>query len=448
MNLCKNEDKSKEKIEIIIIDGGCDVENNDYTELLIKVTDNNLKRDLSETMHRLKKLIDIDIVEFLKYDSPVNSSGLYFDFKYEYERMIEFYRFKDINCKQIVALGGGFSTGKSTFINTVLKIRLLPSQVTPTTSVPTYVIKGNDSIQAINLFNSQISLKREELKLLTHDSEEENINFGHLLKTILIKNYEFNFDNIAFLDTPGYSKYDTENYSERTDENIAKVQLNSADYIVWFLSAENGTLSNSDIEFLKDIYDTIPIYIIINKCDKITTSNLNLIKKEVWEKVNSSKLNIKDVLCFSRKTPEKYDIEKINIILRNIDKPKQQENFSERFLAIFKNVEKYYDDLLREVRSHLNRINIALTQSEDEKSSECLESIQRDYKVKINTYTNKVKDLENIWNRFSKEFDIDEQKELDFTVNNQNSFSNILNSFNSSANSYSEIINNRRYWGK
>lgn len=421
---------------------------NDYTELLVKVTANNLNRDLSEKMQNLKKLIDVDIVEFLKKDSPINSSGLYFDFKYEYERMIEFNRFKDINYKQIVALGGGFSTGKSTFVNTVLKSRLLPSQVTPTTSVPTYVIKGNNSIEAINLFNAQISLKHEELKLLTHDSKEENIDFGHLLKTILIKNNEFNFDNIAFLDTPGYSKYDTENYSERTDENIAKVQLNSADYIFWFLSAENGTLSNSDIQFLKDIDDTIPIYIIINKCDKITTSNLNLIKREVCEKVNSLKLNVKDVFCFSRRTPEKYDIEEINTILRNINKPKQQEDFSERFLAIFKKTEKYYDDLLREVRSHLNRVNIVITRNEDEKSNECLESIQRDYKVKINTYTDKVKVLKNIWKHFSKELDIDEKKEFEFTVNNQNSFSDMLNSFNSSENSYSKIINNRRYWGR
>lgn len=424
------------------------MEDKNYTELLVRVTTNNLNIDLSEKMQNLKKLIDMDIVEFLKEDSPINSSGLYFDFKYEYERMIEFYRFKDINCKQIIALGGGFSTGKSTFVNTILKSRLLPSQVTPTTSVPTYVIKGNDDVQAINLFNAQISLRKEELKLLTHESEEENIDFGHLLKTIFIKSKDFNFDNIAFLDTPGYSKYDNENHSERTDENIAKIQLNSADYIFWFLSAENGTLSSSDIEFLKDINDAIPIYVVINKCDKITLSNLNLIKKEVWEKVNSSKLNIKDVLCFSRRTPEKFDIEKINAIVENIDAPKQEENFSDRFLVIFKNVEKYYDDLLREARSHLNRINIALTQSEDEKSTECLESIQRDYKVKINTYINKVKDLENIWREFSRELDIDKEKELEFTINNQNSFSDMLNNFNSSENSYSEIVNDRRYWGK
>lgn len=424
------------------------MDNRNYTELLVRVTTNNSGRNLSEKMQNLKKLIDMDIVEFLKYDSPINSPGLYFDFKYEYERMSAFYRFKDINCKQIIALGGGFSTGKSTFVNTILKSRLLPSQVTPTTSVPTYVIKGNNEVQAINLFNTQIFLKKEELKLLAHDSEEENIDFGHLLKTIFIKNRYLNFDNIAFLDTPGYSKYDNENYSERTDENIAKVQLNSSDYIFWFLSAENGTLSNSDIEFLKDINYSIPIYIVINKCDKTTSSNLSLIKREVWEKVNNSKLNIKDVLCFSRKNPEKFDIDKINVILENINTPKQEENFSERFLAIFKHIEKYYNDLLREVRSHLNRINIALTQSEDEQSTECIQSIQRDYKLKINIYNNKVKDLENIWSRFSRELDIDKEKELEFTINNQNSFSDMLNNFNSTENSYSEIVNDRRYWGK
>ena len=424
------------------------MDNRSYTELLVRVTANNLNRDLSEKMQNLKQLIDKDIVEFLKYDSLINSSGLYFDFKYEYERMIEFYRFKDINCKQIIALGGGFSTGKSTFVNTILKSKLLPSQVTPTTSVPTYIIKGNDDVQAINLFNSKISLKNEELKLLTHDSEDENIDFGHLLKTIFIKSKDLNFNNIAFLDTPGYSKYDKENYSERTDENIAKAELNSADFIFWFLNADNGTLSSSDIEFLKGINDKIPIYVVINKCDKITQSNLDLIQEEVREKAIGSNLNIKEVLCFSRRNPEKFDIEKINAILEKINNSKQNENFSDRFLAIFKSVEKYYDDLLREVRSHLNRLNIAITQSENDKATECLESLQRDYKLKINKYNDKVKKLKNIWSKFSKELDIDEEKELEFTINNQNSFSDMLNNFNSSENSYSEIVTDRRYWGK
>lgn len=424
------------------------METKNYIELLVKVITNNLNKDLSQKTQSIKRLINIEILEFLKYDSPINSHELYFDFKYEYERMIEFYRFKDINSKQIIALGGGFSTGKSTFVNTILKSKLLPSQVTPTTSVPTYIINGDDDVQAINLFDSQISLKKEELKLLTHDSKEENIDFGHLLKTIFIKNKSFKFDNIAFLDTPGYSKYDTENHSQRTDENIDKAQLNSADYIFWFLSAENGTISSSDIKFLKNINDTIPIYIVINKCDKTTESNLKLIKKEVWGKINNSELNIKDVLCFSRRSPEKFDIEKINVILENINIAKQDENFSDRFLVIFKHVEKYYDDLLRDVRSHLNRINIVLTQSESNKLTECLESLQRDYKFKINKYRNKVKDLENIWSRLSKEIDINEEKELKFTINNQNSFSDMLNNFNSSESRYSEVVNNRRYWGK
>ncbi|GAA9903860.1 hypothetical protein VN0787_11970 [Helicobacter pylori] len=44
--------------------------------------------------------------------------------------------------KSMVAVGGGFSTGKSTFLNKLLGLNLkLPEAINPTTAIPTYCFK-------------------------------------------------------------------------------------------------------------------------------------------------------------------------------------------------------------------------------------------------------------------------------------------------------------------
>ena len=282
-------------------------EGKNYTKLLLKVTSNDEFDSIPKEYENIKKIIQVDILNFLRKDSPINSTDLYFDFKYEYEKMVNFYKFRDINEKQVIALGGSFSTGKSSFINAMLGSRLLPSNLTPTTAVPTYVISGENEIQAINLFDSTVKLEKDELKLLTHDGNDENLEFGHLLKHIFVKTEDFNYENIAFLDTPGYSAYDSKEYSDRTDENICRSQLNSADYIFWFVSAESGTISNTDVEFLKTLNKNIPIFVIINKCDKITSSNLKLVYEEINNKLKRTDLNIKEIFLFSRRKSENFD---------------------------------------------------------------------------------------------------------------------------------------------
>ncbi len=45
--------------------------------------------------------------------------------------------------KSMVAVGGGFSAGKSTFLNQLLGLKLkLPEDINPTTAIPTYCLKG------------------------------------------------------------------------------------------------------------------------------------------------------------------------------------------------------------------------------------------------------------------------------------------------------------------
>lgn len=49
--------------------------------------------------------------------------------------------------KNMVAVGGGFSAGKSTFLNNLLGLKLkLPEDTDYTTAIPTYCLKGKKEV--------------------------------------------------------------------------------------------------------------------------------------------------------------------------------------------------------------------------------------------------------------------------------------------------------------
>ncbi|MEC3939968.1 hypothetical protein VOF76_28165, partial [Leclercia adecarboxylata] len=66
---------------------------------------------------------------------------------------------------------------------------------------------------------------------------------------------------------PGYSKADEEG-SARTDASVARSQLNSAQFIIWLVPADKGTITEDDIAFLASLDKQIPKLIIISRADK------------------------------------------------------------------------------------------------------------------------------------------------------------------------------------
>lgn len=70
-----------------------------------------LKVDLS----KIEKIINKKIPDTLKKNAPEDFYELYTDFKSEYEKFRDFILYDKLIGKNIVALGGGFSSGKSSF---------------------------------------------------------------------------------------------------------------------------------------------------------------------------------------------------------------------------------------------------------------------------------------------------------------------------------------------
>jgi len=192
--------------------------------------------------------------------------------------------------KNVLAIGGGFSSGKSRFINAVLGgDKLLPTGINPTTAIPTFLTFGDsEAIRALNTFNRSERLSRAEFKAISHafnedgTSAQSSVSFYHILKLVQVQTPAFGWKNIALLDTPGYSKPHTVGEAAvsgtdagNTDEEKAREHLSQADHLIWAVPASSGTLHQDDIDFLKDkVQWDKPVYLLITKCDQSTDSDL------------------------------------------------------------------------------------------------------------------------------------------------------------------------------
>lgn len=351
------------------------------------------KNDLLDEAHKIEDIIKTDLPKELEMEAPPDLPALCFDLQEVYEQFEDFLVFQDMIGKKIVALGGGFSTGKSSFLNTLLseqseeKVRLLPTDTAASTSVPTYLMHAEEeeSIRAINLFDSRITdLTSDDVRILAHGFEQKSqlgVSLGQLIQRMFISTPQQPYAHIAFLDTPGYSKPDTKDYSARTDEQIAKEQLNHSDFILWFVNG--SVLPQTDIDFLKQLAPHIPKAVILNKADKVLTHGM----EDYRETIESIKkdtarngITIQGVWGFTRSPRWQKeiasDIEAIHDLLESLDEPQEKSRFGHDFMKLFVECEKYYRKELSEESARLQRVNNVMLLSDNEEIRSSLQDSQ------------------------------------------------------------------------
>lgn len=252
------------------------------------------------------------------------------------DKLAEQKKFEILKNHPIVGFGGKFSAGKSKFINSILKVGdngLLPEDQNPTTSIPTYIVHGgNEEIRAYTSENNKVILDTEALQALTHKFYEKySMGFSSFINSLVILEPDMPYPNLAFLDTPGYSKADIvgsgRNQKDLTDENKAYVQLRSADYLIWLMDIENGVLSEPDIAFISKLELKTPILIVINKADKKTDEDIEQIVQLVEETAKDAGLQVFGVTAYSsRDQIEWRSAGLIEKFLRMADQKKNQDD--------------------------------------------------------------------------------------------------------------------------
>ena len=362
-------------------------------------------------LNQLNTIINTDLPTLARQGSPDNFTDILRNLQQELDRFRNFCAFPTLSQKNIVGIGGRFSAGKSSFINTLLGKKCLITDVNPTTSLPTYLLHNETvSINAINIFQQSISLSEEEFQSLTHEEQEKyGSQISALLQSAHVQTPDFPWQNLAILDTPGYTKPETNEYSERTDAQIAYAQLKSANYLIWLVSADDGTITEDDITFLASLNLDIPCLVLLNKADKKPPSGDDIegIIALVRNTLVDRNIPVLDVIPVANKGKDKeqYPIQAVHQYLNNWNTQPQEttfaRNFKQQFLQYhyFIYREEHYTALRLE---RLERVIDVLMMSSNNEMIDNINSLKKIWQLKQEQLKNLKNQLHDLQNQFFK----------------------------------------------
>lgn len=359
---------------------------------------------LHDNLNALDKLIKVDLRDIARRGSPDDFADIYTAFEYELERFREFCAFPLLAKKKIIAFGGAFSAGKSSLINALLDEKLLVTEVDPTTSLPTYLMKDDaDEIAALNLFGQKIELSRDEFKTLTH---EETIKFGsnigQLLRSAFVTRQAFPWDHLALSDTPGYSKPDDNEWSERTDEQLARAQLNAAQGIIWVVSAKAGGITEDDIQFLSSLRQDIPRLVVVSRADALPSEDIQSIIAGIKRTLADRNLPVLGVYPVSSRKRADYSVEPILEQLSRWNNDVQDLTFAKNFKRLWVSYVRFIELEQRNENYRINRFNRILTMSENNDVISDAELLKADSAAKLSQLNHLKDDLKIKENAFFK----------------------------------------------
>ena len=330
------------------------------------------------------------IWEAFKDNAPPDFGSLYAEFQAEYEKLKDFLLYSPLLKKSIVALGGGFSSGKSSFLNALMKRTLgegyrddpiLPENIDPSTSVPTYLVQGEEPrLSGVNIFDCRFEMPADAICCISHGfgavgEGEKGVTLGHIVRNLFLSVPFQPYEHIAFLDTPGYSAPDEASYSAKTDAQIARQQLNTANYILWFVQANAGTTTEKDLAFLQTLRRDIPKLVILSKADSLPPEKLEDVRKHLLNMMQLKNIPVEGVLTFSAREPERCQTEELEQWLQKINKPNCDNQFAINFKKLFLRTRDFYEERQERERRRLEVLNQVLTLNQDGETSDMLRGL-------------------------------------------------------------------------
>lgn len=218
--------------------------------------------------------------------------------------------FSDAVC---VAVGGGYSSGKSSFLNNITGMgAVLPTGIEPVSMINTYISFSDKTTKLIvsgeNCKKHIVKLNREVLDCIQHSSKSKMYVSSVLnelyIKLPVTKNREY-LKDLVFIDTPGYNNSDNANRENgKKDSDTALDALNDADALFWCIDIEAGTISQRDIEMLNERIDSnegdFPFVVVFNKSDKKPGNEVvNILQAADKECQRKLKQQPVDIIAFS-----------------------------------------------------------------------------------------------------------------------------------------------------
>ncbi|WQZ84208.1 dynamin-like GTPase family protein [Helicobacter pylori] len=266
--------------------------------------------------------------------------------------------------KTIVAVGGGFSAGKSTFLNNLLGLKLkLPEDMNPTTAIPTYCLKGKKEV----LMGFSQNGGMVELPHLAFDHQflkSLGFNLKEIMPFMLLSAPSVPFEFLCFIDTPGYNP-GNQGYTGG-DKEASKESLKHAKHILWLISCERGGIESDDLEFLQELYEEgKQVFIVLSRADRHTKSQLEEVAIKIKETLKDNGIEFKGICAYSATRYQEYkEFSEKSHVFNSLEeflmKLNQRSEKQNEILESLYEVHRMYEKAIKQDASRFKRYQKAL----------------------------------------------------------------------------------------
>ena len=206
--------------------------------------------------------------------------------------------------RTVVAVAGGFSSGKSSFISSLFATNelALPIGIEPVTAIPTYVFHSDNlRVTGYTPAGGQFDIAPEMYKRLSHKYLEEfGFNLKNLLPFVALETPLRSYEHLSFIDLPGYNPGNRDGATSG-DSFTSSEFLTQAQKIVWVIGFDaNGTISSEDIEILTELTENeVPLYVVLNKADLRPFSTLQDVIDEIEDELSIACIPYEGICAYS-----------------------------------------------------------------------------------------------------------------------------------------------------
>lgn len=272
----------------------------------------------NEGLKEYKRVLNNDFIEFANYEeSLANEAEAILKLQAIEKELEVITAYPNLHKKNTVAVGGGFSAGKSEFISSFFHSGIkLPIGINPTTAIPTYVMNTKENkVIACSNNGGIVDLKKIDDDFHSKLSHDFIKSFDFNLKEIMplmIVGTKIEQENICFIDTPGYNPPNSDETYTQEDIYTAKEFLSNASTFIWLIGADaNGTISSSDIDFLSELdLENKNVYVVYNKADLRSQDDIESVLNEIEESLDDYGIECKGISAFSSLTKQEYAYKK------------------------------------------------------------------------------------------------------------------------------------------
>ena len=272
-----------------------------------------LKNELEEFKHNLNK----DFYKFANHEETLANEAEAILKLQSIEKELELITiYPNLYQKSVIAIGGGFSSGKSSFINSLIidkKVKL-PEGINPTTAIPTYVMhKKDNEFIACNHNGGIVDLLQLDEKFhekLSHDFIKSfGFNLKHIMPFMIIGTDLEKYEHLCFIDTPGYNPASSSGSYSYEDMSTSKEFIENAQALLWVVGLDsNGTISKSDLEFLNKLeLKDKRLFIVLNKADVKTEFDIKDILSDVDNILDSHFIDYIGISAYSSLNKKEVD---------------------------------------------------------------------------------------------------------------------------------------------